>query len=152
MPPSRAPWWAAPALALIGCGGPSTTLSLAIDVAAGDPTPDTIALALYDPRGAIARDVPVAAGLPTQTLLDLPDVDQTVRVAGLGSRAGAQVDLGASAIAVRAHQVNQGGLLLAAGTVDSDGDGVADTIDDCPGVANADQTDSNGDGVGDACP
>jgi hypothetical protein len=35
--------------------------------------------------------------------------------------------------------------------LDSDGDGVPDSIDNCPHVANADQTDTDHDGVGDAC-
>ncbi len=34
---------------------------------------------------------------------------------------------------------------------DSDGDGVADVVDNCPSTPNADQTDSDGDGLGDAC-
>ncbi len=34
---------------------------------------------------------------------------------------------------------------------DSDGDGVPDTNDNCPNVANPDQTDTDGDGTGDAC-
>ena len=34
---------------------------------------------------------------------------------------------------------------------DDDNDGVADTADNCPLVANADQADTDGDGVGDAC-
>lgn len=36
-------------------------------------------------------------------------------------------------------------------TPDEDGDGVSDTIDNCPATASADQTDSDGDLVGDAC-
>jgi hypothetical protein len=34
---------------------------------------------------------------------------------------------------------------------DEDQDGLADPVDNCPHLANADQTDSEGDGVGDAC-
>jgi hypothetical protein len=34
---------------------------------------------------------------------------------------------------------------------DTDGDGAADDVDNCPEVANADQADADGDGVGDAC-
>jgi len=34
---------------------------------------------------------------------------------------------------------------------DADGDGVADDVDNCPAVANADQLDSDGDGAGNAC-
>jgi hypothetical protein len=36
-------------------------------------------------------------------------------------------------------------------TDDADGDGKADTTDNCPFTANRDQADSDGDGVGDAC-
>ena len=34
---------------------------------------------------------------------------------------------------------------------DKDGDGVANGVDNCPEVANPDQTDTDGDGTGDAC-
>jgi ABC-2 type transport system ATP-binding protein len=34
---------------------------------------------------------------------------------------------------------------------DSDGDGVADSSDNCPDIWNVDQRDSDGDGPGDAC-
>lgn len=35
--------------------------------------------------------------------------------------------------------------------IDSDGDGVANNVDNCTNVANADQRDTNGDGFGNAC-
>jgi hypothetical protein len=35
--------------------------------------------------------------------------------------------------------------------IDTDGDGIVDSVDNCPLVANADQTDTDEDGVGDAC-
>lgn len=37
------------------------------------------------------------------------------------------------------------------GILDSDGDGIADVDDNCPGVFNPDQADFDGDGLGDAC-
>ena len=43
-------------------------------------------------------------------------------------------------------------ILVASVTIaDQDGDGVADSEDNCPTVANANQTDANANGVGDAC-
>ncbi len=40
---------------------------------------------------------------------------------------------------------------LDAAPPDFDGDGVADAIDNCPSVPNADQADADGDGLGDVC-
>ena len=37
------------------------------------------------------------------------------------------------------------------GCVDSDGDGICDSVDNCPNVPNPDQKDSNRNGIGDAC-
>ncbi len=34
---------------------------------------------------------------------------------------------------------------------DADSDGIPDSVDNCPGIANTDQTDSDGDGAGDVC-
>jgi hypothetical protein len=35
--------------------------------------------------------------------------------------------------------------------IDTDGDGIADCIDNCPAVANQNQVDTDGDNIGDAC-
>ena len=35
--------------------------------------------------------------------------------------------------------------------IDVDGDGIANGVDNCPAVANADQKDTDGNGIGDAC-
>lgn len=37
------------------------------------------------------------------------------------------------------------------GIADLDGDGIADSADNCPAIANADQADSDGDGIGNVC-
>lgn len=42
-------------------------------------------------------------------------------------------------------------LIVAVIEIDSDADGVADSVDNCPDDANPDQIDSDGDGVGDVC-
>jgi alpha-tubulin suppressor-like RCC1 family protein len=42
-------------------------------------------------------------------------------------------------------------LAIGGGIYDQDGDGVPDSTDNCPAVANPAQTDSDGDGIGDAC-
>ena len=41
--------------------------------------------------------------------------------------------------------------VLFLGSPDSDGDGVPDASDNCPGIVNPDQQDADGDTVGDAC-
>jgi len=46
---------------------------------------------------------------------------------------------------------NNGNGLIDEGFADTDGDGVADCVDNCPEVANPDQADLDGNGIGDAC-
>ncbi|WP_179375746.1 collagen-binding domain-containing protein [Winogradskyella wichelsiae] len=46
---------------------------------------------------------------------------------------------------------NNGDGVIDEGFADTDGDGVADCIDNCPEVANADQADLDGNGIGDVC-
>jgi len=43
------------------------------------------------------------------------------------------------------------GVFITVGDLDTDGDGVFDSNDNCPNIANADQLDTDGDGAGDVC-
>jgi hypothetical protein len=70
----------------------------------------------------------IDAGTPTTSLLGALDLDGDPRIVG------AAPDIGADEY-----------------TPDTDGDGVADIYDNCPGTANAGHADADGDGLGDAC-
>lgn len=68
--------------------------------------------------------------------------DERATAGPLTIGAGGPLDL---QYALRIQPANGGGPL------DSDGDGVPDSTDNCPSVANPGQADSDGDGLGDAC-
>lgn len=55
------------------------------------------------------------------------------------------------AVAFPAPAVMLATSVLSTGLLDSDGDGVADSSDNCPGIPNADQADADSNGIGDVC-
>jgi N-acetylneuraminic acid mutarotase len=133
--------------ALLGaCNAPTTAL-VSVENAGGN-----LELSVYDRFGALTLDH--ALGLAGKTMLvdKLPALDQTIRLAAVadgGLIAGVP-------LAARAHAAVTVTLALAplgsdAAHADQDGDGVTDSIDNCPGVPNHDQADAKGDGRGDAC-
>jgi hypothetical protein len=74
-------------------------------------------------------------------------VEGFLRIALLGL-AGALAACGAPETAA---PMASGGGPVVTPPKDADGDGVADTSDNCPAIANANQADADGDGTGDAC-
>jgi hypothetical protein len=137
------------AVLLGGCRPGTTSVAIDISLMPGQTLPATLRVSVYDRFRALAleRAYP-APQLPGRLILQMPDVDQELRVAvndavPAGLQAGARVG-------VRTFQRLRLGMVLGP-PVDGDRDGVPDAIDDCPSVANADQADQNGDGTGDAC-
>ncbi|MCK4950509.1 MAG: thrombospondin type 3 repeat-containing protein [Gammaproteobacteria bacterium] len=95
--------------------------------------------------------------VPDEALLAQdPDADTTYLVRGLPQFGEAQFEITDNLFRYSTDQMYQHTLrleidLAALFVTDSDGDGVANTLDNCPDIANPSQQDSDDDGSGDAC-
>jgi hypothetical protein len=137
-------------LCCCGCGAAPTTIRLSLTA---DAAPDQLFVSVYDPfRDLVLHRAADHAGpLPGQLIVEgLPSVGQLIRVAVAGSGASGNSLAGGEVMVVPGSEVALP-LHLSALTADSDGDGVPDTIDNCPSVSNRDQTNVLGSGPGDAC-
>ena len=107
-----------------------------VDSPAGTPTQLTLTHYLTQARGTVTITVP----------RDACDVTNTTTV-GLRATASNGQTMSPRSLGLSFRITGTG----TCGPVDGDGDGVADDVDNCPSVANADQADADGDGVGDLC-
>lgn len=129
-----------------GCTSP-TMLRVHVSMADGQLPPSSLSLSVYDATHALTLKKPVKPVVPGELALLDPIGSLRVVLAGDGS---AHTLGGVTAVAQRGRQTNVA-VTLSAATPDGDGDGVPDSLDNCPIVANADQADADADGVGDAC-
>jgi len=124
-----------------GCnlGGPGAQLVLAIsssNTAVATLGASSVTITACDPTLSTAVSVhPVAVGSSTVT------VTFTSVTTNSGATSASDYNLAPASFTVN----------VTSGITDSDGDGIADTLDNCPSVANADQADTDHDGIGDAC-
>ncbi len=107
-----------------------------VDSPAGTPTQLTLTRYLSQVGGTVTISVP----------RDACDVTNTT-IVGLRATASNGQTMQPRSLALTFRITGRGDC----GPADADGDGVADNVDNCPEVANANQADADGDGVGDLC-
>ena len=141
-------------LLVLGTASCTSPTVLFVNVSSGDAASATLTAAtvsLFDSNGLLARRTVQAAnyraGSPCTAC---PDRAEPVRVAVVGE-GGADPVLGATAVVLAPHAEVTANVVLKADLADSDGDGVPDSIDDCPSTPDADQQNTSGSGPGDAC-
>jgi len=132
---------------LLGSGGGAV-------VSLGDTTPDTdgdfqlgavtFPLGAATGSGVLVRMTFEAVGSATSAI----DIEGVKLSDGSGSPVPPADGSGVYQGTVNDASVAVGG---SCGGTDTDGDGIPDSADNCPGVANSTQTDTDGDGQGDAC-
>jgi hypothetical protein len=148
----------------IGCGTSSepSSLFLTVKIALGTLSPDELRVSVFDEHEAIFVDErlpstgtlqPLSATTLGTATVFLSPVSTMARVDVRGVSDGRPQLRGTSAVplVVRGGQLPLTITLNADPALDGDGDGVPDSIDNCPRWYNADQADANGDGVGNGC-
>jgi hypothetical protein len=144
-------WLLLLALIAAGCREAPTSLRLAIGLQAGDPTPDSLYLTIFDPWGVVVDAQPLdATALPGDVVVHLsPDAD-LVRVLASG-KAGVLPMTAVERIKIRRSAETSATILISTRPQsDRDQDGVPDPIDNCPTTANTDQLAALG-GDGNVC-
>jgi hypothetical protein len=123
---------------------------LVVDVQNGESAaPAAVTISVFDDFGLLGRSRMSHPALPGQlTVSGLPNTIESVRVVAYGDEPrildGVRFD-------TQPHAQVTEQLTLRASTLDRDGDGVPDALDDCPLMADPDQRNSDGKGPGDAC-
>jgi hypothetical protein len=132
--------------AAAGCSSSPTTVVIQVSDAQ-TASLSSVALTVFDPHGLRGSKVVSPAPMPGQLTVQLPDqaIDLRLVVAGAG------IVNGVTARSQPHATVTARLALDGVGLPDSDGDGVPDTLDDCPSVPDPDQKSTAGGPPGDAC-
>ncbi len=127
----------APALALValaGCGGGPTTVLMSVAAPSG-MTADTIAITVFDRNGVVIdnRGLGSSAKLPGSVLVLMSPDAGVARALVMATSGGMFVGEAIGTVPVLPSEKGLLTLLLSTTPLpDADGDGVPDTIDNCP--------------------
>ncbi|HEY7956648.1 MAG TPA: lectin-like protein [Polyangia bacterium] len=141
------------ALALAGGCQSRTEVRIYLAVEGGAPVPSAVTMNVYDSFGVIAAHAGLdGAKLPGAVMVLVSPDAARVRAYAFGRTDDGQLVQAVGATDVTAGVESGFELLLSTSPVaDLDGDGVPDEIDNCPTVANSDQSAVDGAPDGDAC-
>jgi hypothetical protein len=133
----------------LGCSAPTTT-TVRVEVNNGEESaPGVVTVSVFDDHGLLGRDRVATPALPGALAIEgLSGSEGWLRIVAVADQP--RLLDGVKVQARPSHQVSAS-LTLHAGTADADGDGVPDSLDDCPLVVDPDQENGAGDGSGDAC-
>jgi hypothetical protein len=131
-----------------GCNDGGTEVMFLVDAAAGSAGGSgPVEILLFDSKHRLADHRVDDASLPGAVVVSSLPAPATLRVV---IRAGSDL-VGATTFDTKKGQRVQVRLTLARDLADGDSDGIPDSVDDCPGVADPLQEDADGTLPGDAC-
>ncbi|HEX6836152.1 MAG TPA: thrombospondin type 3 repeat-containing protein [Polyangia bacterium] len=119
-----------------GCSGASTEVRVEVSGPTGEAAPASVSINVFDRFGLIGHADIAPAVLPGAiSVRGLPDAAEDLRVVGIGLSATGVQSLGGTRVTVQPLMRTVATILLSTNAIDSDGDLVPDTLDDCPSVA-----------------
>ena len=128
------------------CAQTPTTVAIDVSIDDGIPAPTKLDVAVYDANRQTVSGQGNATLPGTVVVRNLANVAQPLRIVIRG-----RTIAGAVHVTTIPHAQASATLRLSVAPLDTDGDGVPDTVDNCPTKTNVDQADCDGDGAGDVC-
>src|SRR5688572_5489119 len=131
-------WWGVcVAGVLTACGQAPTFVDVEVVLGEGAPAPSTLSVRLFDKQRMRLQVATKSAALPRRLHIDAGVFDDGGHVLRVVIAGGPNPIMGFAQVRVEPGATSEARIVLSGNVADSDGDGVPDAIDNCPGDANA---------------